>query len=124
MTLDDYFATLVRDATKLAIRDEVPAIIREHLARLEQAQESVRASEHDPALSTKAAAHYAGVSEPTIRARVASGELRAIRPGRVIKIRRSDLDAFLARSSPRGEGVIDLSARAREILSSARRSND
>lgn len=124
MTLDEYLSTLVRDATKLAIRDELPAIIREHLARLEEAREAVRSAASDPALSTKAAARHAGVSEPTIRSWAVSGQLRAIRAGRVIKVRRSDLDAFLARSSPRGEGVIDLSARAREILSSARRSND
>jgi excisionase family DNA binding protein len=124
VTLDDYLATLIRDATKLAIRDEVPAIMRECLARLESAPHAESVGERDPPLSTKTAARHAGVSEPSIRAWVASGQLRAIRAGRVIKVRRSDLDAFLARSAPREGGVIDLSARAREILSSARRSND
>jgi excisionase family DNA binding protein len=122
MTLESDLRELIRDATKLALRDELPAIIREHLKPLLERQE--RSAERGEALSTVAVASYAGVSPATVREWVSSGQLRAQRAGRLLRVRRSDLDAFLARSSPRGEGVIDLSARAREILSSARRSND
>ena len=124
MTLEECLSVLVRDAATLAIRDEMPALLREYLARADAMRELVRPVTRDEPLSTRAAASYAGVSEPTIRAWAASGQLRTIRAGRVIKVRRSDLDAFLARSTPRDGDVIDLSARAREILSAARHSND
>jgi excisionase family DNA binding protein len=124
MTLDECLSALIRDAAKLAIRDEMPAILREHLARADAMRELVRPAARDEPFSTRAAASYAGVSEPTIRAWAASGQLRTVRAGRVIKVRRSDLDAFLARSTPRDGDVIDLSVRAREILSSMRHSND
>jgi excisionase family DNA binding protein len=71
-------------------------------------------------LSTEAAAAYAGVSAATIREWVSTGQLRAQRAGRVIKIRQGDLDAFLARAGTHDDGVIDLSERAREILSGKR----
>ena len=53
-----------------------------------------------------------------------SGRLRSQRAGRGLRLRKSDLDAFLSRAEPRGEGVIDLSERAREILSGAKRSKE
>ena len=122
MTLEQELRDLIRDATKLAIRDEVPAILREHLRQLLEREQ--RPAEQGEALSTVQAARYAGVSPATIREWASAGQLRVQRAGRVIKVRRGDLDAFLARSAPRGEGVIDLSERAREILSGAKQPRD
>jgi excisionase family DNA binding protein len=50
----------------------------------------------DAWLTPAAAAEYAAVSEDTLRAWISSGQLRAGRVGRVIRIRRSDVDALLA----------------------------
>lgn len=122
MTLESDLRDLIREATKLAIRDEVPAILREHIKQLVERDE--RATDRGAALSTVDAAEYVGVSPATIREWVNAGQLRAQRAGRVLKVRRGDLDAFLARAAPRGDGVIDLSERAREILSGHKRSRE
>jgi excisionase family DNA binding protein len=128
MTIDHELRQLIREATQLAIRDELPIILREQLKQFAEAREGTAATaatvRGNPALSTDEAGEYAGISPGTIRAKVASGELRAVRVGRVIKIRRTDLDAFLARSGARADGVIDLTARAHEILASTRSSHD
>jgi excisionase family DNA binding protein len=125
MTIDHELRQLIREATQLAIRDELPTILREQLKQFAEAREGTTVSVRgNPALSTDEAGDYAGISPGTIRAKVASGELRAVRVGRVIKVRRADLDAFLARSGARAEGVIDLTARAHEILASTRPSHD
>jgi excisionase family DNA binding protein len=47
-------------------------------------------------LSTAEAAEELGVSEDTVRRMCERGELRAYRVGRAWKIRREDLDAYLA----------------------------
>ena len=122
MTLEADLRDLVREAMKLALRDELPALIREHLKPI--LEREAACADRGVALSTGEAAAYAGVSPATSREWVNAGQLRAQRAGRVLKVRRGDLDAFLARSEPRGEGVIDLSERAREILSGKKRSKE
>jgi excisionase family DNA binding protein len=119
MTLESELQAMIREAAKLAIRDELPALLREHLKPL--VERAAPGPERGEALSTIRAARYADVSPATVRAWVASGQLRAQRAGRVLKVRRGDLDAFLARSEPRNGEVIDLSERAREILSTSPR---
>lgn len=47
-------------------------------------------------LTLKEAAVYAACSVDTLRRRIRSGELVAYRSGRLIRVRRSDLDAMLA----------------------------
>jgi excisionase family DNA binding protein len=122
MTLESDLRDLIRDAAKLAIRDELPSLLREHLKPL--VERAAPGPDRGEALSTVIAARYANVSPATVRAWVASGQLRAQRAGRVLKVRRADLDAFLARSAPREEGVIDLSERARAILSGKKRAKE
>lgn len=53
----------------------------------------------DPLLLIPEAAAYARASVPTVRDWIASGRLQAYRPGRRVLIRRSDLDAFIARGA-------------------------
>ena len=85
MTIESDLRDLIREATKLALRDELPALLREHLKPLME-QPKVARSDGRP-LSTEAAAAYAGVSAATVREWVSAGQLRAQRAGRVIKIR-------------------------------------
>lgn len=47
-----------------------------------------------PYLTTAEAVEYTGVSERTLRRRVAKGELRAYRSGRLIRYKQSDLEAM------------------------------
>jgi excisionase family DNA binding protein len=123
MTIDHALRELVREATQLAIRDELPSILKDALKRFDES-DALPKRPSNPALSTDQAAEYAGVSPATIRAKISCRELRAVRVGRVFKVRRSDLDAFLARSGPREDGVIDLTVRAHEILASTRHSSE
>jgi excisionase family DNA binding protein len=123
VTIDHELRELIREAAKLAIRDEGPAILREQLKQLVDRRADPPA-DSDQRLSTNGAARYAGVSTATIREWASSGRLRSQRAGRVLRFRKSDLDAFLSRAEPRGEGVIDLSERAREILSQSKRSRE
>ena len=48
-------------------------------------------------LGTKEACQHLGVTVRTLYKLIDEGELRAYRPGRVIRLRRRDLDAFLER---------------------------
>ncbi len=54
----------------------------------------------------KEAQEYSGLSRGFLWQRIASGELRAFKVGRKVRIRRSDLDEFLSRQSAAttGEG--------------------
>jgi excisionase family DNA binding protein len=46
-------------------------------------------------LSIEAAAAYTGLGVPTIRRRLASGEIRARKFGRAVRIERADLDEWI-----------------------------
>jgi excisionase family DNA binding protein len=122
MSLEDDLRDLIRDVTRLTLREVLPELLREYLKPHVDAPRRERID--GTPLSSKAAADYAGVSPETIREWVSKGLLRAQRAGRVIKIRQSDLDAYLARAGSHDDGVIDLSERAREILSGKKRSRE
>lgn len=72
---------------------------------------------HEPWVSIAEAAAYAGVAEDTVREWIRLQALPVGRHGRVIRLRRSDIDALLlsGASTPEGtEGTI--SSRAAEIV--------
>lgn len=51
------------------------------------------------------AAQYAAVSEDTLRGWISAGQLPAGRVGRVLRIRRSDIDALLLRQTESSESI-------------------
>ena len=61
--------------------------------------EKVEATDARPWMDYKRAAAYAGCSRTWLWAQISSGELKAFRAGRSVKIHRDDLDAFLRRQS-------------------------
>lgn len=56
----------------------------------------------DPALKTKDAAAYLACSTETVRRAIARGHLTAERYGRVLRIRQSELDRFVAANRTTG----------------------
>jgi excisionase family DNA binding protein len=50
----------------------------------------------DPLLTAEEAAEYLGVSHWTVRRLIARGELRGVYLGRLLRVRSSDLEAFLS----------------------------
>ncbi|WP_018296761.1 helix-turn-helix domain-containing protein [Corynebacterium lubricantis] len=53
---------------------------------------------HDPYINGTKAADYAGCSARTLRRRVAEGKLTAYRSGRIVRYKKSDLDAMFTRT--------------------------
>lgn len=66
-------------------------------------------------LTSKQAASVAGVTPPTIRTWAKRGDLRSYWAGGDLRVRLSDLEAYLARRNP--DNLIDLEARVREMMS-------
>lgn len=71
----------------------------------------------EPWLTTSEGARYAAVSEDTLREWIANGQLQAGRVGRVLRVRRSDIDRLLLDRTSK-EDDEPLSERAREIVAS------
>lgn len=87
-----------------ATHDEVVqalAILVRHIANPPVPEIQEQAS--DPWLTPAEAARYAAVSDDTLRAWIHSGVLAAGRKGRIIRIKRSDIDAML-RGTPNDTG--------------------
>jgi excisionase family DNA binding protein len=68
------------------LRAMIAGIVREELAKLPQ---------RDEYLSTGAAAEYAKVAPGTIRRWIREGRLVRLRAGRVMRVRRADLETLL-----------------------------
>jgi excisionase family DNA binding protein len=107
--LDAAFRELVRDV----VREEIQAAIA-------SAGQGRAANDNAEYLSGGDAARIAGVAEGTIRAWVRQGRLVPYRAGRVYRVKRGDLDMFLRGSGEQSE-IVDLDARASELLTRARR---
>jgi excisionase family DNA binding protein len=82
------------------IRDELRAVIRQELGKKPAA-----AGDY---VSVTDAAKIASVQGQTIRSWIRSGRLAGYKAGRVARVRRSDLEAFLA-AGPAANGGTDLS---------------
>ncbi len=109
------------------IDDAVRAIVREELRRgfreeLRLALQDLQAATPAPKefLSVLEAADLVDVSETTVREWMAKG-LRYYRQGRVLRIRRSELLAFLAVNAPEVEQEVDVEQKAVAFLARARR---
>lgn len=70
--------------------------------QMANAQTPTAALNTDPPLNVHDSAAYLGCSEQTVYRLVAVGEIRAVRIGRAIRIRRSALEAFIAAAETRG----------------------
>lgn len=107
-----------------ALRAAVREAVREELLALQAVQPPAPAAPptHTPSaasreyVSTAEAAQIAGVRPATVRAWIRQGHLRGLRAGRLVRVRLDELRAYLARATNDREGVIDLDARARDIL--------
>jgi excisionase family DNA binding protein len=96
----------LRDFVREVVRDELrnlPEELRESVSRLPPRSESGS----DELLTVKQAADELQVIPATVRTWIQSGALRASRPGngaqpgRTYRVRRTDLDAFVAASQSR-----------------------
>ncbi|WP_224372330.1 helix-turn-helix domain-containing protein [Hyalangium versicolor] len=100
------------------IRTEVAQIVRRHLSEARQDYHQPVQSKL-PLMTVKEIAAHCGVTEQTVRDWIKAGYLPARRPGagRIYRIRREDLDAFLLkRPQIRGEAAPDVSEQVERIL--------
>ncbi len=106
----------VEDTIRAAVREEVRAALRELLQPVLDARRPEPSG--PPYLTVKQAAEFAGGVRPeTVRAWIKSGELPRHGKGRVLRVRREQLEDFLARGGAEREtSELDLDARAREIV--------
>lgn len=117
-TVEQIIAETVEDRLRVVVREELQAIIGELRAAAGGAEDE---------LDTAAAAARAEVTPDTIRDWVKRRGLPARRApgGRDLRIRRADLDAFLAspaaRRPPKEQGPVDLPALAGKMIRGARR---
>jgi excisionase family DNA binding protein len=111
--------TSLRNAVKEAIRDEIRNVIREELG----------ARTHEPVeprvvsvLSVREAAQLLQVDHKTVRKWIRLGSLKALQHGRVLRIRRDDLDEFCrtAYGAPKAPEA-SINEEAARILKIARR---
>ena len=80
------------------LRELIRGIVREELDRA-----LADAKPTDDYLSTKAAATLASVAEGTIRRWIREGRITGHRAGRVLRLRRSDLEGLLHEDRPERE---------------------
>lgn len=114
--LDDVVAALVRKVVRQELAHFFDSAMRPALERLSAAEKS---KPSDAFFSAEEAAQRAGVTAATIREWVRTGKLAGYRAGRLVRIKVSELDLFLA--SGGAANVVDLDAEARRILAGVRR---
>lgn len=100
------------------LRELVRDVVREELRiALAEARPRQAANVNTPAdsyLSVAKAAKVADLAPNTIRTWIRDGQLAGHRAGRVLRVKRSDLESFLA-VVPTKHKVIDIAKRAREL---------
>lgn len=89
MTFEETIRATVREELLHVLRDELPGILREMQATRPKTLY----------LNATQAAEHAGVDRNTIYVWVKEGKLPALRAGSRLRIRQSDLDAFMAREA-------------------------
>jgi excisionase family DNA binding protein len=108
----------IDDAVRAVLRDEMRRVFREELRLVIQELQSGAPTPKE-FLSVQEAAELVDVSETTARDWMAAG-LRHYQQGRVVRLRRSELLAFLSVESPRAEAEVDVEQHAVAILAKAR----
>lgn len=107
MSFEDDAAAVVRRV----LREEMPSLVRAAVR-----DELGSAAPESAWLSLEDAAQYAGTSPAWLRRMASAGRLDARRAGRCWRTTRTAVDALLNHK----EGVIDLSAKAAELLGRGR----
>jgi excisionase family DNA binding protein len=104
---------VVADTVRGVLREELGGMLRDALTAAPG-----RHGEDDRYLSVKEAAQLVGVRAETIRSWLQAGYFPAYRAGRILRIRRVELESYLARKDE-GPPKLDPEAMAREILGRA-----
>lgn len=101
-----------------ALEDRFRRIIREELHALSEEPETAHSGPVDEEyITADRAAEIAGVQPATIRHWITTGKIREYRAGRLLRVRRGDLDLFLSGSRrPASANVGDIEARKRKAL--------
>ncbi len=112
----------VDDAVRSVLREEVRKIVREEFRAAVEELRTLPPATQKEFLSVEEAADLVDVSETTVREWLAKG-LKQYKQGRVLRIRRSELLAFLSASnnSPEVGAEVDVEKRAVAILARSRR---
>ena len=108
--LEQTLRALIGEGVQRALRKELRLAIEE----LRSAAPTVKEF-----LSVQEAAELVDVSATTVREWMAAG-LRHYQKGRVVRLRRSELLAFLSVKSPQAEAEVDVEQHAVAILAKAR----
>lgn len=98
----------LREGLRQMLQEELSPLLRDAAATIREGLVQPGRGQSEAAgrlLTVEDVAQRCGVTEPTVRGWIKSGGLRALTPGtgRVYRVRREDLDAFLARH-PGNEG--------------------
>jgi excisionase family DNA binding protein len=101
----------LEDAFRFMVREVVREVVREELADLKSAKPAT-----DEYMTIQHAAGLTKVNEETVRRWVAHGELRAVKAGRHLRVKRSELERFLAPDDVLSDDDVD--AKVGEILRS------
>jgi len=113
--LDSVLRDLLREVVRDVVEDVVRAEVVPLVTKLEPRAEAQATADR---ISTKDAAKTAGVCEETIRNWIRQGRLRQYRAGRLLRVDRGELERFLANGGADRAKVIDVKARAAEIIKS------
>lgn len=106
----------IRDSVSAAVRDVVREEVRSVL-REETRSHADRAGSSDTYLAIVDAAKLAEVHEATIRAWISRGDLPGYRAGRHRRVKRAELERFMASRSDGND--LDLDAKAAELAAAA-----
>lgn len=121
--------SILEDALREIIRDEIAQHRKEFLTDIESIIEAAMndkagASSNAVYLTSAEAAELVGVSPTSIRNWVARGELQAHYAGRLLRVRRDELEAYISRDRPRDTDKVDRAVadeRARDLAKAALR---
>lgn len=114
MVFEDAFRNMLRDEMRTVVREEVREALRVgHQGPEERNAEGRTAADSaEEFLSPANAALFAGVSSKTIRCWVRCGKLRRYSAGRLVRVKRSELEALMgAEAPPTNTRAEDIAAR-------------
>jgi excisionase family DNA binding protein len=109
----------LEESVRIVVREEMQRVLRQELGAIVEAVRSAPKTGEIEFLSVAEAAQLAQVSEATVREWMTKG-LKRYGQGRVVRIRRPELLAFLSSNPESAAEEMDVEERAVSILSRAR----